>query len=81
MTSLPFQIVGIVLGVGVIENEKEINGVSAHRSRRRFGAPVTAGFGAGGRSYPMPLSPRPGAVARRTKPTSKELWLRGRRRA
>ena len=25
--------------------------------------------------------PRPGVVARRTKPTSKELWLRGHRRA
>ena len=29
----------------------------------------------------MALSPRPGAVARRTNPTSKELWLRRRRRA
>ena len=33
------------------------------------------------RSYPMPLSLRPGAVARRTNPTSKEPWLRGLRRA
>ena len=33
------------------------------------------------RSYPMPPSPRPGAAARRSNPTSKEPWLRGRRRA
>ena len=33
------------------------------------------------RSYPTPLSPRPGAVAGRTNPTSKETWLRGRKRA
>ena len=48
----------------------------------------------GGRSYPTHLSPRPravagrsnsmteaGAVAGRTNPTSKEPWLRGRRKA
>ena len=34
----------------------------------------------GGRSHPTPLSPRPGAVAGRTNPTSKETWLRGRKR-
>ena len=34
-----------------------------------------------GRSHPMPLSPRPGALAGRTNPTSKERWLRGPRRA
>ena len=33
------------------------------------------------RSYPMPPSPRPGAAARRTNPTSKQQWLRGRRKA
>ena len=32
-------------------------------------------------SYPTPLSLRPGAVAKRTNPTSKEPWLRRRRRA
>ena len=35
----------------------------------------------GRRSYPMPLSLRPGSVAGRTNPTSREPWLRGRRRA
>ena len=35
----------------------------------------------GRRSYPMPPRPKPGAVARRTNPTSKEPWLRGCRRA
>ena len=34
--------------------------------------------GAAGRSYPRP---RPGAVAERSNPTSKERWLRGHRRA
>ena len=33
------------------------------------------------RSYPTPPSPRPGAAAGRTNPTTKELWLRGHRRA
>ena len=33
------------------------------------------------RSYPMLPHPRPGAVAGRTNPTSKERWLRGHRRA
>ena len=33
------------------------------------------------RSYPTPPSPRPGAAASRTNPTSKEPWLFGRRRA
>ena len=33
------------------------------------------------RSYPTPLSPRPRAAVGRTNPTSKEPWLRGRRRA
>ena len=33
------------------------------------------------RSYPKPPCPRPGAVAGRTNPTSKELYLRGHRRA
>ena len=36
---------------------------------------------AAGRSYPTPLSLRPRAAAGRSNPTSKELWLRGRRRA
>ena len=31
--------------------------------------------------YPMPQSPRPGAAAGRTNPTSKEPWLRRHRRA
>ena len=31
--------------------------------------------------YPTPLSPRPGAVAGRSNPKSKEPWLRGCRRA
>ena len=31
--------------------------------------------------YPTPLSPRPGAAGGRSNPTSKEPWLRGRRRA
>ena len=35
----------------------------------------------GGRSYPMPLSPRPRTAAGRSNPTSKEPWLRGRRKA
>ena len=35
----------------------------------------------GGRSYPTPLSPRPRAAAGRSNPTSKEPWLRGRRKA
>ena len=34
-----------------------------------------------GRSYLTPPSPRSGAAAGRSYPTSKELWLRGRRRA
>ena len=33
------------------------------------------------RLYVTNPRPRPGAVARRTNPTSKEPWLRGRRRA
>ena len=33
------------------------------------------------RSYPTPPRPRPGAVAGRTNPTSKEPWLHGRRGA
>ena len=38
--------------------------------------------GATGRmSYPTPLSPRPRAAAERSNPTSKEPWLRGRRKA
>ena len=37
--------------------------------------------GAAGRSYPTPPRRRPGAAARRSNPTSKELWLHGRRRA
>ena len=35
----------------------------------------------GGRSYSMPLSPRPRAAVGRSNPKSKEPWLRGRRRA
>ena len=34
-----------------------------------------------GGSYPTPLSPRPRAAAKRSNPSSKEPWLRGRRRA
>ena len=34
-----------------------------------------------GKSYSIPLSPRPGAAAGRNNPMSKEWWLRGRRRA
>ena len=34
-----------------------------------------------GRSYPTPLHPKPRAAGRRSNPTSKEPWLRGRRRA
>ena len=36
---------------------------------------------AAGRSYPTPPCPRPGVAAGRSNPTSKELWLRGHRRA
>ena len=43
--------------------------------------PTSEVRGVTGRNYPTPLSPRPGAVAGRTNPMSKEPWLRGRRRA
>ena len=48
----------------------------------RYPTPLSPRPGAeGGRGYPTPPCPRPGAVAGRTNPTSKELWLRGHRRA
>ena len=43
--------------------------------------PRSRSVAAARRSYPTPTSPRPGAAAGRSYPTSKELWLRGRRRA
>ena len=66
------------------------------QERLRRATPRPRSGGAAGRSYPMPLSQRPGAAARRsnrmsnreagavawkTNPTSKEPWLRGCRRA
>ena len=44
-------------------------------------APSLRPGAAGGRSYPTPPCPRPRVAAGRSNPRSKELWLRGRRRA
>ena len=57
---------------------------SGVRSSGREDYPASEVRGGGAvawRSYPMPLCKRPGAVARRTNPTSKERWLRGHKRA
>ena len=56
------------------------------RSGGRVGAakrsyPVSEDGATAGRSYPTPLHPKPRAAGRRSNPTSKEPWLRGRRRA
>ena len=48
-------------------------------AKRRY--PAFEVRGSNERSYLMLLSPRPGAVAGRTNPTSKEPWLHRRRRA
>ena len=48
------------------------------QGRQLGGATHARGQGGDERSYP---APRSGAVAGRTNPTSKEPWLRGRRRA
>ena len=48
------------------------------RSGAQLRVPGYDHAGAAGRSYPRP---RPGAVAERSNPTSKERWLRGHRRA
>ena len=44
-------------------------------------APKPEARGGGREEIPLVPRPRPGTVARRTNPTSKELWLRGHRRA
>ena len=43
--------------------------------------PVSEDGATAGRSYPTPLHPKPRAAGRRSNPTSKEPWLRRRRRA
>ena len=43
--------------------------------------PTSEVRGSGGRRYPTPLSPRPGAEGGSTNPMFTEPWLRGRRRA
>ena len=48
------------------------------RSGAQLRVPGYDHAGAAGRSYPRP---RPGVVAERSNPTSKERWLRGHRRA
>ena len=47
----------------------------------RGGTPRPRSGAAAGRSYPTPLSPRPRVAVGRSNHTSKELWLRRRRRA
>ena len=55
--------------------------VSEVRGWLRGDTPRPRSGAVAGRSYPTPLSWRPGAAAGRSNPTSKDPWLRGRRRA
>ena len=50
---------------------------TAMAQERLRSCPASEVRGGDERSYPKPLSPRPGAVAQRTNPTSKEPRLRG----
>ena len=50
---------------------------SAMAQERLRSCPASEVRGGDERSYPKPLSPRPGAVAQRTNPMSKEPRLRG----
>ena len=65
-------------GAGTAERNYPASKVGG-AAKRRY--PAFEVRGSNERSYLTLLSPRPGAVAGRTNPTSKELWLHRRRRA
>ena len=54
---------------------------SEARGRDEKSYPASEVRGGGWKEIPHAPIPRPGVVAGRTNPTSKEPWLRGRRRA
>ncbi|XP_070215954.1 uncharacterized protein [Bos mutus] len=68
-------------GAGTAEKSYSSLGSGAAAGRSYPASEVRGGVAVAWRSYPMPLCTRPGAVARRTNPTSKERWLHGHKRA
>ena len=62
-------------------SQEELPHVPGQRWPLRGATPCPRSEVTAGKSYSIPLSPRPGAAAGRNNPMSKEWWLRGRRRA